>query len=205
MNSGSEVWEGARRMLPIAVAGLPEGVAFGALAVGAMGQVAPVVMSVTAFSGSAQYATVSVLRDGGTLAAALLAAAALNVRYLAMSASVPGSSRRQRAAACLLLTDAAWGVAKGSRERLMGAGATDMTSWSIGTVIGVFGGALLGDPARLGLDAAFPALFVWLLRDHLGVLALLGAVVALVLTPLLAPGLPILAAGIVAAAIGARR
>ena len=69
----------------------------------------------------------------------------------------------------------------------------------------MLGGSLLGDPARLGLDAAFPALFVWLLRDHLGVLALLGAVVALVLTPLLAPGLPILAAGLAAGVIGARR
>jgi predicted branched-subunit amino acid permease len=205
MNSGSDVWEGVRRMLPIAVAGLPEGVAFGALSTSVLGHVAPIAMSLTAFSGSAQYATVSVLRDGGTLAAALLAAAALNVRYVAMSASVPGSSRRQRAAACLLLTDAAWGVAQGSRTRLIGAGATDLTSWLSGTVIGVLGGSLLGDPARLGLDAAFPALFVWLLRDHLGVLALVGAVVALVLTPLLAPGLPILAAGLAAGVIGVRR
>jgi predicted branched-subunit amino acid permease len=205
MNGGSEVWQGVRRMLPIAVAGLPEGVAFGALAASVIGDAAPVAMSLTAFSGSAQYATVSVLRDGGTLAAALLAAAALNVRYLAMSASVPGSSRRQRAAACLLLTDAAWGVAEGSRARLIGAGATDMTSWSTGTVIGVLGGSLLGDPARLGIDAAFPALFVWLLRDQLDLLALVGAVVALVLTPFLAPGLPILAAGLAAAMIGVRR
>src|SRR5919198_72330 len=65
MNSGSDVWEGVRRMLPIAVAGLPEGVAFGALATSVMGHVAPVAMSLTAFSGSAQYATVSVLRGGG--------------------------------------------------------------------------------------------------------------------------------------------
>ena len=204
MDSGS-VWEGVRRMLPIAVAGLPEGVAFGALATSVIGHVAPVAMSLTAFSGSAQYATVSVLRGGGTLAAALLAAAALNVRYLAMSASVPGSSRRQRAGACLLLTDASWGVAQGSRARLIGAGATDLASWLSGTVIGVLGGSLLGDPARLGLDAAFPALFVWLLRDRFGVLALLGAVVALVLTPFLAPGLPILAAGLAAGVIGVRR
>jgi hypothetical protein len=48
-------------------------------------------------------------------------------------------------------------------------------------------------------------MFVWLLRDHLGVMAMVGAVVALVLTPLLAPGLPILAAGLVAAAVGAYR
>lgn len=192
-------------MLPISIAGLPEGVAFGALAAGVIGQAAPVVMSVTAFSGGAQYATVSVLREGGTLGAALLAAAALNVRYLAMSASVPGRSRWHRAAACLLLTDAAWGVADGSRARLLGAGATDLVAWTLATVVGVFGGKVLGDPAALGLDAAFPALFVWLLRDQLGPLALLGGALALVLTPVLAPGLPILVAGLAAGAIGAVR
>ena len=192
-------------MLPISMAGVPEGVAFGALAAGVIGQAAPVVMSVTAFSGGAQYAAVSVLRDGGTLAAAMLAAAALNVRYLAMSASVPGRSRWHRAAACLLLTDAAWGVADGSRARLLGAGATDLVFWTLATLVGVFAGRILGDPATLGLDAAFPALFVWLLRDHFGALALLGGAIALVLTPLLPPGLPILIAGLVAGALGAAR
>jgi predicted branched-subunit amino acid permease len=203
--TGSETAEGVRRMLPISIAGIPEGVAFGALAAGVIGHAAPVAMSLTAFSGGAQYATVSVLRDGGTLGAALLAAAALNVRYLAMSASVPGRSRRHRAAACLLLTDAAWGVADGSRARLVGAGATDLVAWTLATVVGVFGGKVLGDPTALGLDAAFPALFVWLLRDHLGPLALLGGALALVLTPVLAPGLPVLVAGIAAGAIGAAR
>ena len=205
MFTGSETVDGVRRMLPISLAGIPEGVAFGALAAGVIGQAAPVAMSLTAFSGSAQYAAVSVLRDGGTLAAALLAAAALNVRYLAMSASVPGRSRWHRAAACLLLTDAAWGVADGSRARLLGAGATDLVAWTLGTVVGVFAGKVLGDPAALGLDAAFPALFVWLLREHFGTLALLGGALALVLTPVLAPGLPILVAGLVAGAIGAAR
>jgi branched chain amino acid efflux pump len=205
MFAGSETLEGVRRMLPVSMAGVPEGVAFGALAAGVIGQAAPVVMSVTAFSGGAQYAAVSVLRDGGTLAAALLAAAALNGRYLAMSASVPGRSRWHRAAACLLLTDAAWGVADGSRGRLLGAGATDLVFWTLATLVGVFAGKILGDPATLGLDAAFPALFVWLLRDHLGALALLGGAIALVLTPLLPPGLPILVAGLVAGAVGAAR
>lgn len=205
MDSGNEVWEGVRRMLPISIAGLPEAVAFGALAVSVMGHIAPIAMSLTAFSASAQFATLSVLRNGGTLAAALLAAAALNVRYLAMSATITGGSRRQRAAACLLLTDGAWGIAQGSRARLIGAGATDFVSWSGGTLIGVLAGGLLGNPTRLGLDAAFPALFVWLLRNHFGVLALVGAVVALILTPLLAPGLPIVAAGLTAGLLGARR
>ena len=59
-------------MAPLAAAGVLDGAAFGALAAPVMGHVAPVVMSLTAFSGSAQFATVAVLRDDGTLLAALL-------------------------------------------------------------------------------------------------------------------------------------
>lgn len=198
-------------MAPIAVADVVDGVAFGALAVAAMGHVAPVVMSLTAFSGSAQYAMLAVLRGHGTLAAALLAAAALNARYLAISAvvaaRVPGS-RWRRAACCVLLTDANWAVADdGPPARLAGAALTELAAWSLGTMIGVACGGALGDPARLGLDAAFPALFAWLLRDQLrdrpGVLAALGgATIALALTPLLPPGLPVLLAGIACAAWG---
>ena len=205
MFGGSEFAEGIRRMLPLTVAGVLEGAAFGALAVGVMGHAAPVAMSLTAYSGGAQYATVSVLAGGGTLGAGLLSAAALNVRYLAMSAMVPGRTRRQRAAACLLLSDAAWAVADGSRQRLLGAGAIDWVGWTLGTAIGVFGGGILGDPTRFGLDAAFPALFLWLLRDRLGSTALIAAALTVALIPLVPPGLPVLIAGVAGAAWGMRR
>ncbi|WP_051223522.1 AzlC family ABC transporter permease [Conexibacter woesei] len=210
----AELWIGARRMAPIAVADVIDGVAFGALAVAVMGHVAPVVMSLTAFSGSAQYAMLAVLRGHGTLAAALLAAVALNARYLAISAvvsaRVPGS-RWRRAACCVLLTDANWAVVDdGPPARLIGAALTELAAWSGGTALGVAFGTALGDPLRLGLDAAFPALFAWLLRDQLrdrpGVLAALaGATIALALTPLLPPGLPVLAAGTACAAWGVTR
>lgn len=205
---------GVRRMAPIAVADVIDGVAFGALATAVMGHVAPIVMSLTAFSGSAQYAMLAVLRGNGTLAAALLAAAALNARYLAISAAVtaqvPGS-RWRRAACCVLLTDANWAVAAdGSPTRLIAAAVTELLAWTLGTALGVAGGAALGDPLRLGLDAAFPALFAWLLREQLAdrpavMAALLGATIALALTPLLPPGLPVLVAGVACAAWGAAR
>jgi hypothetical protein len=41
-------------------------------------------------------------------------------------------------------------VADGSRGRLLGAGATDPVAWTLATVVGVFGGKVLGDPARGG-------------------------------------------------------
>jgi predicted branched-subunit amino acid permease len=63
----------------------------------------------------------------------------------------------------------------------------------------VFAGSRLGDPARVGLDAAFPALFLALLVPQLRTpidrrVALLGGAVALVLIPLAPPGVPIIAA-----------
>ena len=64
---------------------------------------------------------------------------------------------------------------------------------------GVFGGKLLGDPTRFGLDAAFPALFLALLvpqlrrpRAHRAAIA--GGALALALIPVAPPGVPIIAA-----------
>ena len=61
------------------------------------------------------------------------------------------------------------------------------------------GGEALGDPVALGLDAAFPALFLALLTLQLTkrravVAALLGAGIALALVPIAPAGVPIIAA-----------
>jgi predicted branched-subunit amino acid permease len=74
---------------------------------------------------------------------------------------------------------------------------------------GVLAGDLLGDPERLGLDAAFPALFLALLlpqlrsRTALGA-SLAGAAIALALVPITPPGVPIVAAS-AACLLGLRR
>jgi predicted branched-subunit amino acid permease len=73
----------------------------------------------------------------------------------------------------------------------------------------VIGGEALGDPAALGLDAAFPALFMALLvtqlRDGRAIAAAgVGGLIALALIPLTAPGVPIVAAA-AAALIGLGR
>jgi predicted branched-subunit amino acid permease len=65
----------------------------------------------------------------------------------------------------------------------------------------VFGGGLLSDRRALGIDAAFPALFLGLLAPQLRrrpaiVTAAAGAAIALALTPLTRPGIPVVAAGL---------
>jgi predicted branched-subunit amino acid permease len=73
-------------------------------------------------------------------------------------------------------------------------------------VVGLLLGDVVGDPNQLGLDAAFPALFLALLVPQLRgrravSAALLGAGIALVLIPFSPAGIPILA-GAVAALVG---
>jgi 4-azaleucine resistance transporter AzlC len=198
---------GMRAVLPIAIAVLAFGASYGILARDAgMGTIAPIVMSLTTFAGSAQFAVASVLESGGAVAAAIAAAVMLNLRYLAVGMSVAPSLRGgklYRLLVAQLAIDESWAVSQRDgrvdRDRLIGAGLVLMTSWCAGTVIGVIGGGALGDPADYGLDAMFPALFLALLVGQIDgrrarVSALAGGLIALALTPLVPPGLPIVAA-----------
>jgi branched chain amino acid efflux pump len=198
---------GMRAVLPIAIAVLAFGASFGILARDAgMGTIAPIVMSLTTFAGSAQFAVASVLESGGAVAAAIAAAVMLNLRYLAVGMSVAPSlngGKVRRLAVAQLAVDESWAVSQRDgrvdRNRLIGAGLVLMTAWCAGTVAGVVGGGALGDPSDYGLDAMFPALFLALLVGQLDgrrarVAALAGGLIALALTPLVPPGLPIVAA-----------
>jgi len=110
--------------------------------------------------------------------------------------------------------DESWAIAsrgdgRFDPQRLVGAGVVLWLAWVGGTVIGVIGGEALGDPVTLGLDAAFPALFLALLMSQVGsgpavVAALLGAAISLALVPIAPAGVPIIAAA-GAALIGLRR
>ena len=181
---------------------------FGVLAESAgMGSLAPVVMSATTFAGSAQFAVASILSAGGTAAAAVLAAVLLNGRYVPMgfaAARAFEGSRARRLVEAQLVVDEAWalsnrGGGRFDRRILVGAGLLLYAAWVGGTAAGVVAGEALGDPETLGLDAAFPALFLALLvlqvrsRDAVAA-ALLGAGIALALTPLVPAGVPLLAA-----------
>jgi 4-azaleucine resistance transporter AzlC len=202
--------DGARRVLPVGVAVIAFGVSYGVLARAAgMGVWAPIVMSATTFAGSAQFAAASILHTGGSVAAAIAAASLLNARYVPISISVARLSRGalpRRLVLSQLIVDESWAVS-GRPEGgfdvrlLLGAGLLLYPCWVAGTAIGAVGGGLLGDPNRLGLDAAFPALFLALLAPQLGgrrrlAAAPLGGAIALALVPLAPPGIPIVVASL---------
>ena len=208
---------GARKVAPYSIAVFGFGVSFGVLAAPAMGRVAPIVMSLTVFAGSAQFASASILNDGGTVAAAVIAAVLLNARYGPIGVSVapsldgPWWSRLLKAQ---LVVDETWALSADGRgghdpKIIVGAGVVLYAAWVLGTTIGVLFGDLIGDPTRLGLDAAFPALFLALLvpnldRPHAKTAAILGAAIALALTPFAPLGVPIIAASL-ACLVGWRR
>ena len=201
------VWAAA----PIVPPDLAFGVSFGVLARAAgFDPFSAVVMSATTFAGSAQFATVSILGSGGGLVAAVAAALLLNGRYAQIGVSVgsifPGRAAR-RVLESQLIVDESWALASRGRQGfdrrvLLGAGAALWVTWTTGTLIGALAGKSLGDPEALGLDGAFPALFLALLVPHTRgtrrvLSALAAAAVALALTPFSPPGVPIVAAALV--------
>jgi branched chain amino acid efflux pump len=209
---------GIRLALPLAVAVLAFGVSFGVLARQAgMGSVAPFVMSTTTFAGSAQFAVASVLSTGGGLAAACVAAILLNARYAPIGMSVADAlspSRLKRVLEAQLVVDESWalsnrGGGRFDRRILIGAGAVLYVAWVGGTALGILGGNLIGDPEKLGMDAAFPALFLALLVGQIrsrqaALAAALGGTIALATIPFARPGIPLIAA-CVACLVGWRR
>ncbi len=210
--------EGARAIAPVGVAAGAFGLSFGVLArTAGMGWVAPLVMSATTFAGSAQVAVASVLHDGGGAAAAIGAAVMLNARYAPIGISVASAFEgavAKRLVQAQLIVDESWAIALKRREGpdvrvLLGAGALLFVCWNGGTALGVVLGDSIGDPERIGLDAAFPALFLALLlsqlrsRSSVGTAALGGAV-ALALIPFTPAGVPIVA-GAAACLVGWRR
>jgi 4-azaleucine resistance transporter AzlC len=210
--------DGVRAAAPIGVAALAFSVSFGVLARAAgMGRIAPVVMSVTTFAGSAQFAVASILGAGGGLVTAIVAAILLNLRYgpigLSAATTFEGPWWR-RVLAAQLIVDESWAIAQRDdgrldRHLLVGAGLLLLVCWTAGTAIGAFAGDLVADPESLGLDAAFPALFLALLWSQVGERSRLqaaigGAAIALVLMPFTGAGIPIVAASL-ACLVGARR
>jgi 4-azaleucine resistance transporter AzlC len=208
---------GLRSGMGFGAAALVLGISFGVVAEPLMGSVAPIVMSAVVFAGASQFGATAVLAAGGDAATAIAAGAMLNARFLPMGVAAAPSlrgGRLRRALEGQAVVDASWAVAaRGEdgfhRETLLGATLPQYPAWVLGTIIGVLFGGALGDPEALGLDAIFPAFFLGLLaaelaRERAVAAALIGGAIALALTPLLPPGLPVLLAS-AAALIGLRR
>jgi 4-azaleucine resistance transporter AzlC len=192
----------------IAAAMIAVGASFGAITIAyGLPTWVPFAMSTLVFAGGAQFLAVGLLAAGNPVAA-IFAGLLLNARHLPFGlnvASAIGPRRRDRLIGSHLMTDEVVAFTlreddPAHRRRVYWLiGVTLFTSWNVGTALGVLLGGATGDPATLGLDAAFPAGLIALilpsLRDRVTRrVALSGAAVAVLLTPVIPAGLPVLCA-----------
>lgn len=199
--------------LSIAAAISLYGVSFGALSTAAgMSLWQTVALSALLFSGASQFAFIGILASGGTGAAALGASTLLSGRntiYAVQMKALLNPQGFKRLAAAQITIDESAAVAMSAedpveqRRGFWGAGIACYLFWNLATVLGALLGDVIADPEALGLDGAVVAAFLGLLWPRLKsldswALAVLAALVTTLTMPLLPPGLPVLAAAVVA-------
>lgn len=207
--------------LSIGVAVAMYGVSFGALGT-TTGLTIPQTMalSLLMFTGASQFTLVSTLASGGTALTAVIASWLMGTRNAAYSMRMTPILKTRgfgRLVAVQLTIDesTAMGLAqdetsyegRASRLAFWATGLSVYVLWNLATFIGAISVSALGDPKTFGLDAAIAAgLFalVWpQIKSRIEiVVALGGALIALTLTPFVSPGIPVLAAALVAIIMG---
>jgi predicted branched-subunit amino acid permease len=163
------------------------------------------------FAGSAQFAAVEILGDGGSVAAAVTAGLLLNLRSLAfgviMAPALVGAWWKRAAWSHWMIdeTTAVGSAHAATQLRRYGylyTGALLFVVWNVSTLLGRTTLPAADDLVTdLGIDAAIPAVFLALLWPRLADsaqrrTALAGAIMALALVPVTPPGVPIVVAGL---------
>jgi predicted branched-subunit amino acid permease len=176
------------------------------------------------FSGGSQFAFVGVIAGGGVAAipAAIVSAWMMGVRngfYAVAMAPILQLRKAQRVVGAQLTIDESTGVALSQSEPakqkcgFWATGVSVFVFWNLLTLLGALLGEQMSDPAAWGLDAAAAAAFVALVWPRLNdsptrVVAVLAFAVAILSSPYVPQGVPVLLAGFVAvvvwAAVGLR-
>lgn len=193
-------------------------VSFGALSVAAgLSLWQTQALSALMFTGGSQFAFVGILGAGvGAAPAAIATAGLLGIRnglYGLRTRQFLGvrGLRRWLAAHWTIDESTAVGVSQSApaamRLGFWHTGAAVFVFWNLMTFLGALAGNTLGDPRRFGLDAAAAAAFCALLWPRLATTAArttaaLAVAVALILVPLVPPGVPVITAALAAVAVG---
>jgi predicted branched-subunit amino acid permease len=195
------------------------GTAFGAASVAAgFSLLQTSLLSLLTFSGASQFAIVGVMGAGGSAISGIATASLLGIRnalYGLRMAPILKVRGVKRIAAAQVTIDESTGVAIGQEN--LGPDAMKAGFWLTGigvyifwnffTILGAIGAQAMGNPSAWGLDAAVPAAFlglVWprLLGKFEKGLAALSLLLAVLLSPYLSAGLPIIATALLAVAFG---
>ena len=195
------------------------GIAFGAAGIAAgFSLLQTCLLSLLTFSGASQFAVVGVMGAGGSAISAISTASLLGVRnslYGLRLAPLLKLKGLKRVVGAQITIDESTGVALGQSDLgedamrhgfwLTGIGV--YIFWNFFTVVGALGAQAMGNPAAWGLDAAVPAAFLGLVWPRLTnklerTLALSAMLLALVMTPFVAAGVPIISTALLAVAFG---
>jgi 4-azaleucine resistance transporter AzlC len=149
------------------------GLAFGLLAAQAgMDELQVGTMGSLVFAGASQIVAVERLIAGAGAAAALIAAIALNLRLLLITASIRdvfvGRPWWQLLIGAHMSTDENWALMLAARAQgksagywyLVGGGACLFVTWLVSTTMGAYFAAAIPNPKSLGIDFAFTAAFI---------------------------------------------
>jgi predicted branched-subunit amino acid permease len=216
----------SRTALSIGVASGAYGASFGALSVAAgLSVVQTCAMSVLVFTGGSQFALIAGLGGGGSAVSGTASAVLLGARnmvYGVRLAPLLHLRGLRRFVGAQLLIDESTAVAltgeaaadglstRAGRFGFWFTGLTLFVLWNAATLLGAVAGEAVGDPRTFGLDAAAPAAFLAMLWPRLDrpptwVVALVAALVAVAVVPLVPAGVPVLVAALVPVAVVLRR
>ena len=195
------------------------GIAFGAAGIAAgFSIVQTCLLSLLTFSGASQFAVVGVMGAGGSALSGIATASLLGIRnglYGLRMAPIVQVRGIKRMLAAQITIDESTGVAIGQEN--LGTEAMKYGFWLTGfgvyffwnffTLIGSLGAQAMGNPAAWGLDAAVPAAFLGLVWPRLigrfeRLLAASAILFAILLSPVISAGLPIIATTLLAVAFG---
>ncbi|CAG9417225.1 AzlC family ABC transporter permease [Providencia alcalifaciens] len=192
----------------VCIADLIVGISYGALAHSqGFDWWVPLMLSIFVLAGASEFLFIGVVFSGGSPLSAALAGLLVNSRHIPFSFAV--SELTGKGAKSLLgyhiMNDESvvFGLAQDSEREKTAAfwlcGLGILICWPVGVVIGEILGSFIQDTHALGMDAMFPAIILALslpaLKDkRLRLAAIVGAVVAVVTTPVLPVGIPVLLA-----------
>jgi 4-azaleucine resistance transporter AzlC len=206
---------GAKEIVPVLLALIPFGVAFGASAMGnGLSALEALGMSVFVAAGAAQLAALPLLSAGASVTVVVLTVLVINLRLMLYSASLAPHFRRLpfgwKALLSYHLTDQAYAATitrfdAGKVEEpykhwyFLGVALSIWTTWQAATMTGVFLGAWASE--GLSLDFVLPLIFIALalpaIKDSTTGAAALSAGVAAVLCAALPLNLGLISAALV--------
>lgn len=219
MSWKSEYLAGLKTIAPVLVAAMPIGLVFGAVAVSkGLSPLETVLMSALVFAGGSQFVAMDIWMHPASWTTLGFAALLVNVRHVLMGASLGrkmGAFRPwQKYLGALVMADENWAMAeaRARKARLTPAFFAGLSilfylNWLVCSLAGALLGAFLGDPALIGLDFVFPAVFIALVmsfwKGPATGLVLVASALASITVYLTLPGAWYIAAGAAAGLVAA--